>query len=97
MLEQYRPGITLFSAFAAIAVLFPPVVWKSTSSILDKVFSFLFTIPNYRDTRIGGTINFGQLFLEIFIVLIISILFQLNFERYDVGSSKTKFSNIFNL
>ena len=81
MLEQYKPGITFFSIFALIAILFPPVIWKTSSTVLDKGFAFLLSIPNYKTTRLGGTINFGQLFLELLIILIISFLFQLNYKK----------------
>lgn len=81
MLEKFKPGITLFSILTIIAVLFPPIIWESTSRKLGSGFGFLFSIPNYKDTLIAGSINFTQLFVEIILILVISLLFQVNSEK----------------
>jgi len=93
MIEKYKPGITLFSVLSFFAILFPPVVWKRTSGfVLDKGFSFLLSISNYRESihgdslRVAGSVNFGQLFLELFIILIISVLFQLYFDKIKASA-----------
>lgn len=85
MLEKYKAGITLFSILTIIAVLFPPVVWQSNNRTLDSEFSFLFSIPNYKAsygmTTIGGSINFVQLFVELILIAVISLLYQVNSEK----------------
>jgi uncharacterized protein involved in response to NO len=81
MLEKYKPGITLFSILAVIVILFPPVVWETSTRILDSGFAFLFNIPKWKTTGIGGTINISQLFVELIFVFIIALLFQMNFQK----------------
>lgn len=81
MLEKYKPGITLFSILAVIVILFPPVVWETSSRVLDSGFAFLFKIPKWEDTGIGGTINIVQLFVELIFVFIIALLFQMNYQK----------------
>ncbi len=81
MLEKYKPGVTLFSILAAIVILFPPIVWQAGARILDSGFAFLFAIPKWETSQIGGTINLLQLLLEIMFVFVIALLFQLNYEK----------------
>lgn len=90
MLEKYYSGITLFSILTIIAVLFPPITWHNGSINMGSSFSFLFTIPNYNDTIIGGSINFIQLLVEIIFIFVVSLLFQLNYEKVKQWL-KTKF------
>lgn len=61
MLEQFKPGITLFSILAIIANLFPPVVWKTSSTVLYKGFAFLLAIPNYKTTKTWGNNKFWSI------------------------------------
>jgi|GEM_PF-5289311 len=81
MLEKYKPGITLFSILAIIVILFPPVVWETSTRILDSGFAFLFNIPEWKNSGIGGTINISQLLVELIFVFIIALLFQMNFPK----------------
>lgn len=81
MLEKYKAGITLFSILTIIAVLFPPITWQSGSRNLGSSFAFLFSIPNYKNTTIGGSINFTQLLVEIIFIFVVSLLFQVNSEK----------------
>ena len=81
MLERYKPGITLFSILTVIVILFPPVVWETNTRILDSGFAFLFNIPKWKNSGIGGSINITQLFVELIFVFIIALLFQMNFPR----------------
>jgi len=81
MLEKYKPGITLFSILAVIVILFPPVVWETNTRILDSGFAFLFYIPKWENSGIGGTINISQLLVELIFVFIIALLFQMNFPK----------------
>lgn len=81
MLEQYKNGLTLFGVLSVIAILFPPIIWETKTRILDTGFAFLFSIPKYRNSGIGGSVNFGMLFLELIIILIVSILFQLYYDK----------------
>jgi hypothetical protein len=90
MLETYKPGITLFSILAIIIILFPPVIWATSTRILDSGFAFLFYIPKWKSSGIGGTINLSQLLVELIFVFIISLLFQINFQKI-----KTIFKNNF--
>lgn len=81
MLEKYKPGITLFSILAFVAILFPPVVWEASNRILDSGFAFLFAIPKWKSSNIGGSINLPQLFIELIFVFIIALLFQMNYLK----------------
>jgi len=81
MLEKYKAGISLFSILTIIAVLFPPIVWETSSRILDTGFAFLLSIPKYKQTTIGGTINFSQLFVELIFIFVIALLYQLNYSK----------------
>lgn len=81
MLEKYKPGITLFSILAVIVILFPPVVWETSTRIIDSGFAFLFNIPKWKNSGIGGTINISQLLVELIFVFIIALLFQMNFQK----------------
>ncbi len=79
MFEKYKNGITFFSILSIIAILFPPVIWETNTRIFNTGFSFLFSIPKYK--HLNGNVNFGMLLLELFIILILSILFQLYFNK----------------
>ena len=81
MLEKYKPGITLFSILAVVVILFPPIIWETSSRILDTGFAFLFNIPKWKNSGIGGTINISQLLVELIFVFIIALLFQMNFQK----------------
>ena len=83
MLEKYKPGITLFSLLAVIVILFPPIVWESGNRILDSGFAFLFSIPKWKSSNIGGAINISQLFVELIFVFIIALLFQMNYAKLN--------------
>lgn len=91
MIEKYKQGITLFSIISIIAILFPPIVWITSSGyIRDKGFSFLFSISNYKNSSLAGSINFGQLLLELVIIFIISVLFQLYFKKIKQNINSNK-------
>jgi len=79
MFEKYKNGITLFGILSILAILFPPVVWETNTRIHNTGFSFLFSIPKYH--YLSGKVNFGMLLLELFVILIIAILFQLYFDK----------------
>lgn len=81
MLEKYKPGITVFSILTILAILFPPIIWETTNRVLDSGFAFLFAIPKWKTSGIGGTINLSQLLVELIFVFIIALLFQMNYLK----------------
>jgi len=89
MIEKYKNGITLFSILSLPAILFPPIIWKRSTHILDTGFAFIFSIPKYNEyisgydeyISISGSIHFSILFLEFFFILILAVLFQLYYKK----------------
>ena len=81
MLEEYKPGITLFSILAIIIILFPPIIWETKTQVLDSGFAFLFKIPKWKGTGIAGSINFSQLIIQLIFAFIIALLFQMNYQK----------------
>lgn len=87
MLKKYKNGITLFSTLSIFALLFPPIIWETQTKILHAGFAFLFYIPLYpkyllfNQVQVHGRINLVFLFLEIFIIFVLSLLFQLYFTK----------------
>lgn len=79
MLEKYKPGLSLFSILTAIALLFPPIVWETSSTIYNSGFAFILSIPKY--ARLIGKINFGQLLVEIILIFVIALLYQLYYDK----------------
>ena len=79
MFEKYKPGIIFFSICALIAIIFPPVVCQWRRSI-KKSFGFFLSFPK-KDGGWSGSINFEQLILEIAVIFILTVIFQVNYEK----------------
>ncbi len=76
---KFKPGIMFFSIFTLIAIIFPPVIWRSYYGSSNS-FGFLLSYPQ-RNSDSYGYINLEQLILEIVAILIISVIFQLNYDK----------------
>lgn len=80
MLEKFKPGITFFSIFTIIAVLFPPYVWNVKGLTLKEGFGFLLSPPTTSEGFIAS-LNIPQLIVEIIFIFILAVLFQLNYKK----------------
>lgn len=99
-LNKYKPGIILFSIITFFMLLFPPIEWGTRYSngsfnVRHTSFHFLLNFSDTgRDWGMGineAHINILQLFVQIMLVAISSIFFQL----YNVQIKKWWKKNTF--
>lgn len=87
MLEKYKLGIFFFIIFSLIAVLFPPVEWGQqygTNFWVEKSgYYFLFSYADAgRDWHFYSShIVYSQLLIEVFIIVLLSLFFQMFYPQ----------------
>ena len=74
---KFKSGIMFFCIFTLIAILFPPIAsrYYAYSYSFEHHYTFLFIWDSQ------SSLNIAQFVLEVLLIIILSVIFQMNYEK----------------